>query len=335
MELNSISLSDFTRNALILFRAGVDAVPQVMRSSGLFKVQSIPQNSGDTREFSEIDLEEYAEIKGQGDQAARARVQQGYNKIARAYRIAKDIGITYEMRTQNKYPDVVAQLTNLGEMAAKRMDLDMSHRITFGTATTYTNKEGNTVDISIGDTRALFDTAHTLRGSTTTYRNILANNPLLSRSSLEGMEKLCVEQTLNQFGEKKSTTFDILFTTDDPNTVNMARELLRSTSSTVQSNPSVVNPYNGKYQHKILPRVATDANGFVDSTKATYWGLASSMMSSAYLGVLEEPHLKSPAAGNNGEEFSTDDWNFGVRAGYFVTVVGATWIKFSKGDGTA
>ena len=76
MELNSISLSDFTRNALILFRAGVDAVPQVMRSSGLFKVQTIPQNSGDTREFSEIDLEEYAEIKGQGDQAAgrRARV---------------------------------------------------------------------------------------------------------------------------------------------------------------------------------------------------------------------------------------------------------------------
>lgn len=335
MELNSISLSDFTRNAMILFRDGVDSVPQVMRNSGLFKVQSVPQNSGDTREFSEIDLEEYAEIKGQGDQAARARVQQGYNKIARAYRIAKDIGITYEMRTQNKYPDVIAQLTNLGALAARRMDLDMAHRITFGTATTYTNREGQTVDISVGDTLALFSTAHTLRGTTTTYRNILANNPLLSRSALEGMEKLVVEQTLNQFGEKKSMTFDILWTTDDPNTVNMARELLRSTSSTVQNNPGVVNPYQSKYQHKILPRVATDKDGFVDSTKATYWGLASSMMSSAYLGVLEEPHLKSPAAGNNGEEFATDDWNFGVRAGYFVCVVGGQWIKFSRGDGTA
>lgn len=335
MELNSISLSDFTKNATILFKNGVDSVPQVMRNSGLFKVQMIPQNSGDTREFSEIDLEEYAEVKGQGDQASRARVQQGYSKVARAYRIAKDIGITYEMRTQNKYPDVVAQLTNLGEMAAKRMDLDMSHRITFGLNTTYVNKEGDTVDLTIGDTLALFSTAHTLRGTSTTYRNILANNPILSRGSLEGMEKLVVEQTLNQFGEKKSMSFDVLWTTDDPQTCHMAQEILRSTANPTQNNPAVTNVFNGKYKHVMLPRVATDANGLVNSAKATYWGLASSQMSSAYLGVLEEPHLKSPAAGNNGEEFSTDDWNFGVRAGYFVQVVGASWIKFSSGLGTA
>ncbi len=93
--------------------------------------------------------------------------------------------------------------------------------------------------------------------------------------------------------------------------------------------------YQAKYKHVILPRVATDANGGVDSTKAKYWGLASTMLSSAYLGVLEEPHLKSPTIGSNAEEFSTDDLNFGVRAGYFITVVGATWIKFSAGDGTA
>ena len=335
MELNTISLSDFTRNATILFKAGVDSIDQVMRNSGIFKVMDVTENSGDTREFSEIDLEEYAEVKGQSDQAARAKVQQGYSKIAKAYRIAKDIGISYEMRTQNKYPEVVAQLTNLGSMASKRMDLDMSHRITFGTATSYVNKDGQTVDISVGDTFALFYTAHTLRASSSTYRNILANNPTLSRSALEGMEKLVVEQTFNQFGEKKAMTFDIIWTTDDPATVNMAREILRSTSNNTQNNPAVTNVYQGKYTHKILPRVATDANGFVDSTKATYWGLACSAMSSAYLGILEEPRLKSPAAGNNGEEFSTDDWNFGVRAGYFVCVVGALWIKMSKGDGTA
>ena len=334
MELNSISLSDFTRNALILFKTGLDSVDAVMRNSGIFKVMDIPENSGDTREFTEIDLEEYAEVKGQSDQAARAKVQQGYSKIAKAYRIAKDIGISYEMRTQNKYPEVIAQLTNLGSMAMKRMDLDLAHRITFGLSTSYVNKDGQTVDLTIGDTLSLFNTAHTLRASTQTYRNILANNPSLSRSALEGMEKLVIEQSFNQFGEKKAITFDVLWTTDDPATVNMAREILRSTSNNTQNNPAVTNVYQGKYTLVTLPRVATDNSGFVDSTKSTYWGLASTMMSSAYLGMLEEPRLKSPAAGNNGEEFSTDDWNFGVRAGYFIQVVGANWIKFSAGNGT-
>lgn len=335
MELNTATLSDFVRNATILFLKGRDSVPAVMRSSGLFKVQTIPEHSGNTREFTEIELEEYASRKGQSDQASRAKVQQGYSKIATAFRIAKDIGISYEMRTQNKYPEVVSMLTNLGQLATKRMDLDMAHRITFAASTSYTDKDGVTVDTTVGDTKALAATDHTLRASSTTYRNILANNPQLSRGSLEGMEKLCVENTFNHFGEKKVMDFDILWTTDDPNTVNTARELLKSTAAVSAPNAGVENVYKGKYKHVILPRVATDANGAVDSTKAKYWGLASSMNSSAYLGVLEEPRLKTPAAGNNGEEFSTDDWNFGVRAGYFVTVVGANWFKMSKGDGTA
>lgn len=29
------------------------------------------------------------------------------------------------------------------------------------------------------------------------------------------------------------------------------------------------------------------------------------------------------------------DWEFRNRAGYGITVVGATWIKFSSGDGVA
>jgi len=335
MELTTLSLTDFVRNATILFLKGKDSVSAVMRNSGLFKVQDIPQHTGNTKEFSEIDLEEYASRKGQSDQASRARVQQGYTKIATAFRIAKDIGISYEMRTQNKYPEIISMLTNLGSLAVKRMELDMAHRLTFGTATTYTDKDGVTVDVSVGDTLALFSTAHTLRASATTFRNILANNPQLSRGSMEGMEKLCVENTFNHFGEKKSGSFDILWTTDDPNTVNTARELLQSTASVAATNDGVVNVYKGKYKHVILPLVATNADGAVDSTKAKYWGIASSMMTSAYLGILEEPRIKNPGIASNAEEFSTDDLNFGVRAGYFVTVVGAVWIKVSKGDGTA
>jgi hypothetical protein len=319
-----------------MWNKGKDSVPQVMRGSGLVKEIPIPMLTGNTREFTEIDLEEYASRKNESAQANRAKVQQGYSKVGTLYRIAKDIGISYEMRSQGKYFEIKQKLTNLGKLAPNRIDLDLAHRIGFGTATSYVDQDGVTVDTTIGDTLALFSTAHTLNGSSTTFRNRLANNPQLSRGALESMEKMRVENCYNQFGQKMYITDDILWTTDDPNTVNTARELLRSTSNPTQNNNGVVNVYQNKYRLVLLPRVATDKDGAPDSTKAKYWGLASSEYSTLYLGMHEEPHLKKPPVeGSNAEEFSTDDWNFGTRAGYMVVTVSGAWIGFSSGDATA
>jgi hypothetical protein len=335
MELNTISLSDFTKLATVIFEKERASLPLEARNSGLFVIDQIPQGTGNVRDYTEIDIEEYASAKGQGDQAARAKIQQGYTKTMKSGRIAKDIGITYEMRTQNKYPEVVRRLTNLAQLAVNRMELDLQHRLTFASATTYTNKDGDTVDTAVGDTLALASTVHTLKGSSTTYRNILANNPQLSKGALEGMEKLVIEETYNHLGEKVVVPFDILWTTDDPNTVNTAMEYLKSVAAPDFSNSGVKNVYQGKYRHVIFSRLATDKNGAVDTTKRKYWGLVSSMKTTAHLGIWEEPHLKTPAEGNNGEEFSTDDWNYGVRAGYGIAIVEASWIKMSYGDGTA
>lgn len=316
---------------------GKDSVPQVMRGSGLVKEVPVPQLTGNVREFTEIDLNEYARKKGESDQAARAKVQQGYSKVATLKRIASDIGISYEMRTQGKYYEIKQRLTNLGQLAPNRMDLDLAHRITFATSTSYTDMDGDTIDTTVGDTLALASTAHTLRGSSTTFRNRLANSPQLSRGALEAMETMRVVNTFNQFGEKVTTNDDILWTTDDPNLVNTAKELLRSTASlTTGANTGVPNVYENKYRLVVLPRVATDKNGANDTTKAKYWGLASSQLSTLMLGVHEEPHMKMPPTeGSNAEEFSTDDWNFGTRAGYLICVVNAVWIGISLGDGTA
>jgi len=335
MELNTISLSDFTKLATVIFEKNKASLPEEAKKSGMFAVTSIPQGTGNTREFTEIDLEEYASAKGQSDQASRATVQQGYSKTMTSKRIAKDIGVSYEMRTQNKYPEVMRRLTNLSGLAVNRRDLDLQHQIGFATATSYTDKDGDTVTTTMGDGYQLAYTAHTLKGSSTTYRNILANNPQLSKGALEGMEKLCVEETYNHLGEKVVVPFDILWTTDDPNTINTAREYLKSTSEISAPNAGVVNVYKGKYKHVILSRVATTAAGAKNSDKAKYWGLASSMKTTAHLGIWEEPRLKTPANLNAGEEFSTDDWNYGVRAGYGIVIVEGTWFKMSKGDGAA
>lgn len=335
MELNTISLNVFVQLANVIFEKAKMGAKKTARESGLYVVESVPANTGNIRQYTEIDLNRYAKIKNEGDQAQRAKVQQGYTVSLTSYRVAADIGITYEMRTQNKYTDVVSRLTNLADQAVDRMELDLQHRITFGTATTYTTMEGISVSIAVGDTLALFQTAHTVRGASTTYRNRLANNPQLSRGALEGMERNIVEQSVNQFGEKVAIDFDILWMTDDPVTINTAMEYLKSVSSPDGINSGVENVYKGKYRPVILALVATDNSGLVDTTKNKFWGLASSVATSAHLLVWEEPRLKTPSEGSNGEDFHTDDWTFGVRAGYGIAIVNGQWIHFSSGDGTA
>lgn len=333
MEMNINSLPDFVSNAEILWAKGFMSVPQVARNSGLYKEMPIPQMTGNTRTFSEIDLEEYATKKGESEQAARARVQQGYTKTGTLYRVAKDIGISYEMRSQGKYLDIKQKLTNLGKLAPNRLDLDLTHRLTFGTATAYTDMDGDSVDITVGDTLALFSTAHTLRGSSTTFRNRLANNPQFSSGSLEALETMRKQNTYNQFGEKMVINDDLIWSADDPNTVRAIAEVLRSSSPVTAPNEGVVNTQQGKYRHVVLPRLDTTAAGANDSTKSKYWGTASSEMSTAYLGMHEEAHVKLPALGNNADDFSTDDWSFGTRGGWMVVIVSASWIGFSSGDG--
>lgn len=336
MELNINSLADFVSQADILWAKGFMSVQQVARNSGLYKEVSIPNLTGNTRTFSEIDLEEYATKKLEGDQSSRARVQQGYSKTGTLYRVSKDIGITYEMRNYGKYEDVKTKLTNLGKLAPNRLDLDLTHRLTFGTATSYVDIDGDTIDITVGDTLALFSTAHTLRGSATTFRNQLANNPQFSPGALEAMETMRKQNTYNQFGQKMTISADIIWSADDPTTNRAISEALRSSSNPTQNNPGVINTQSGKYSHVILPRLDTTAAGANDSTKSKRWGLASSEMSTAYLGMNEEPHLKlPPVTGANNEEFSTDDFNFGVRGGWMIVIVSASWISVSLGDGTA
>jgi hypothetical protein len=77
-ELNTISLSDFTKLADVIWEKAKKSVDTTMRNSGLYKVDSISANTGESREFSEIDVQEYARSKNQGDQAQRAQVQQGF-----------------------------------------------------------------------------------------------------------------------------------------------------------------------------------------------------------------------------------------------------------------
>lgn len=334
--LNNGSLPALVDLTTIKFLDEVQSLDaSLMLTSWMVKVEDIPANTGDTKRFSEIDLEEYASNKNEWDQSDQALVQQGHTKDMVFKRVSKDISITYEMRTQNKYTEVVRRLTNLAKLIPNRMDLDLAHRITFATDTSYTDKDGATVDTTTGDSLAWASTAHTLTGSATTYRNILAGNPQFSKGSLESIEKLGVEETFNNFWEKMAMNFDVIFCSDDPNTNNNIDEVINSTASPDGLNEGVINVNQGRYRKVRIPRLATTATGAVDSTKAKRWGIIDAGNSDFMMGITERPRLKTPALGNNGEDFSTDDWNFGARWGYGIVVVSGRSAKFSKWDGTS
>jgi len=48
--------------------------------------------------------------------------------------------------------------------------------------------------------------------------------------------------------------------------------------------------------------------------------------------MLNEPYLKVPMDGNNGETFLSENWNYMTSADYGICVVSADWVRGSKGD---
>lgn len=318
------------------FLRKLQSIEGTMKNSGFVKVTDVPMNSGNTRRHKEApQANEYASVKSEGGNVTMTNVQQGYYKDTTAVTFDKSVSITIEMRTYDKTDEYRNAVDFITGVYANREDLNLSMFFSFGTATTYTNMDGQTVDISVGDGLALWSTAHTLTGSATTYRNKLANSPQFSEGALENMEDLVRTETYNNLGEQMTVEYDILFTTDKPQLVNAVRRELQATAQISAPNAGVPNVYRGKYNHVILKRIDMTAAGAKDSTKANRWGLASSKASTFYHDVYMAPQMRTPAIGNNGENPDTLDWQFTSIGAHNSCIVTGRGFLISLGDGSA
>ena len=336
MDLNTVSISEFTdlvnRNWIIH-----NDMVKVGPAKSLYIAEDMANHTGTSRRYTEIDVQTYASIKEEGADAGKATVQKGYEKDMTVRRFAKEIDITFEMRRFNKKPEIVSQLHALSHFCPQRMELDLTHRVTFATAVSYVDMDGQTVATTVGDGLALVSASHTVRGSASTFSNVITGNPAFSKGGLEVAEGLANTNIVSQFYERRVMNFNTIYTSDDPSTVNNVKQFLMSTTDVDQNNPGVVNVYKGKYQHAILPQLATDAAGAYDSTKAKYWGIVCSGQGvngwQAYCGTWEAPNLKTPAPGNNGENVSNDNWTYGTRCSYGIATVSPKGFLLSTGLG--
>lgn len=336
--LDTVSISEFTDTTMRTWVGPNTNFVERGNAAKLYIYDAIPYNTGVSKVYQEIDVSTFATLKLEGADASKATVQRGYSKTMTLRRFAKEIDITWEERMQNRNPEVMTKLTNLAHFCPNRMELDLTHRLTFATGTSYTDQDGVSVTTTVGDGLALVSAVHTLSGSSTTFSNVITGNPTFSKGGLEIAELQANTQILtNGFAERRIFRFNYIVSSDDPTTVNDVKTFLMSITDVDQNNPGVVNVYKGKYQHLILPYLATTAAGAYDSTKNRYWGIVAAGQGvngwQAYFGVQEQPRLLTPAPGNNGEDIHNDNWTYGTRCTFGVETVGSRGFVFSTGLG--
>lgn len=327
--INRANFADFNDNLDISWRKVYDAFPK--RARELYEVRS---TDVDTGAVSSLDAVSVAKKKREGADFAFLSLTQNYRKSWNTYEIGGEMKITWNMRRYAKYDDINRALRGMAESVVRREEMDLTHRFTFFASTSYTDLDGDTVTTTVGDGLALGSTAHTVPGSATTFRNIVANNPVLSKGGLEAAEKLFATQMIDTNGQLVFYEPEVLITTNDPTVVNTARQYLGSSADPEAAHEGVMNPYSGKYRHIVLPFLATTAAGAYDSTKANYWALANLSRKDALMFVGQSATLIPPTE-NDGKEFETMDWKYAAFSSFALVISDPRWIVFSKGDATA
>jgi len=289
-------------------------------ATSLYIRDFIGKGKGNTKRYDEYDNETFAKNKAQGAPVGKGRFAIGYNKTVTKKRIGLEVDITQEVIDEGRSIEVGNAIRDINEVVPNRVDLDATHRLTFSSATAYTDQDGDSVDTTTGDGVSLVNASHTLAHSSTNYSNRVSGDPLISQGGLEAAETLFKTNILSNLGQKRTMRPNTIVTGEDPTTVNTVQQILASSADIDQNNSGVRNNYLNKYTHIVLPYLNSTADGSQDSTKAKWWFLARITGSTdgwqAYYSVWEEMSLISPSLGNNMVDAHADIWTWGVRKGY-------------------
>lgn len=289
----------------------------------------------DRKTYMEYSKDRFASNKPQGANSSKAQGGLGYEKTIVCKTIAKEVEITLEMREYKKEMEVKDSLTSLVDFCPDRIELDLTQVFTFGNAVSYVDRDGDTVDLTTGDGLALFYAAHTLAFSSTTYTNIVPNNPQFSLGALQSARNIFSTQLFDDWGKKIIKTADTVVIGDNPVLEDKVAEVLKSTANPTSNNSGVFNPYEGRYTVIKLFYLATTAAGDPDSTKINYWGLLANAGSifNGWGGVLlmhKEPTLITPEVTSYAaEDIHNFNWTFSTLAMYGYGVVHPKGIAWS------
>lgn len=232
-----------------------------------------------TKRIVEVDRERYASVKTEGQNSKTRSAAQGYTKDI----VRKTISVTRDLSGEAvKALDAhgLAKFSrNVGKDVVDRIELDMANFIGFGAASSYTDMDGFTVDTTTGDGLSLFNAAHTLKNSATTYSNIITGAPSFSASALETAEDYFNYNVLDNYGQRLAMNPNAIVTTRKASVKHKVKRLLQSEApeaigGSANANAGVTNTYKSSYEHLVVD-LDLNAKGVTDSNKSFYWGLAA------------------------------------------------------------
>lgn len=312
-------LTDITTRHFI--KVGGLIVPAAQQ---LFITERPGGSQGEYFVAQEYDIDTYGSAKYQGVDAAKAKFGIGYFKSIKQTRIGKEAEITFEMRYYNKKTEVMTAITSLPNYCPQRVELDLTHRFTFCTSSSYVNRDGDTIDTTTGTGNPLAYATNPLKFSSSTYSSRISGDPLFSKGALEIAQTMMTTEIMNNFGEKRVMNFNTIVTGPNATVVNAVRQFLRSVSDNTQTNSGVVNTHQNEYRHVILQNLATTAFGAPDSTKKNWWFVVAANAGmqgwQAYF-VEFEPVNLTPSTVGNGVDVHKDIWYYNVRQSYGIGVV--------------
>ena len=270
--LERSEFSDIVNRVFIMQSEIKTAGPSVF---DLWKKYPMAANSGSKVFLQEQDRDSFASLVSEQGRHPDARSGSGYSVELSLRRFAIKVSVSELERETNKYRDVYQKIVSVMDYIYKRDELDKTHRLTFGASETYTDMDGNTVNIKVGDTKSLFNTAHTLAFSTETYSNRLSTDPRFSQGALELMLDKIKLNDVDNFnkprGANNNCTMYVCICNFNHTLERNLDQLIRSTTDPDQDNEGVYNQYQNKVKKMVLTYLATNAAGEYDSTKKEYW----------------------------------------------------------------
>src|SRR5436190_21079191 len=99
-------LTTYTFNEIydLIKKTFVESIPLYpIDAKPLYIYESIPQMTGNTKQFDESDFSSFARTKPEGVAAVKGTSGIGYHKIMTQKRIALEFDLTYEARTMNQW----------------------------------------------------------------------------------------------------------------------------------------------------------------------------------------------------------------------------------------
>lgn len=287
------------------------------------------------KRVQELDRERFAERKVEGQPSAQRGISQGYFKDI----LRKTVSLTRKV-TGEEYQALQAHklseyAMNLAQDVVDKIELDMRNFIGYATgATSYTDNGGFTVDLTVGDGKSLFDTAHTLKNSATTYSNIITGAPTLSNTALEAAEDYFAYNVMDNYGQRMPIKPDTIIISRSAVMQNRADRIFGSSSpeqiaGTANANSGVKNSYRNKYTVLVV-EFDVDSLNVSDSTKKFYWFVAAlngapEMRLQAYYISWLSPTVATP-------EVDQDAWylSYTGRSAYGIGAVSGRGIAVSK-----